>query len=144
MRRIEALEAAKTEATQDTADCRERQAEADLLLTLPVLGLIAAAQFGLAERRLQELPDPHPREVKAPGPTQNPRAARTKVGLGSRPAYGRLPSWVRSAGYGPRKSPNIGYLSWGYGRLEYAACVEFMARTPQACCWRLAGRRWDL
>ena len=42
----------------------------DLLLALPVLGLIAAAQFGLAKRRLQELPDPHPREVKAPGPTE--------------------------------------------------------------------------
>ena len=41
----------------------------DLLLALPVLGLIAAAQFGLAKRRLQELPDPHPREVKPPGPT---------------------------------------------------------------------------
>ena len=42
----------------------------DLLLALPVLGLIAAAQFGLAKRRLQELPDPHPSEVKAPGPTE--------------------------------------------------------------------------
>jgi HEAT repeat protein len=45
----------------------------DLLLALPVLGLIAAAQFGLAKRRLQELPDPHRSEVAAPGPIENLR-----------------------------------------------------------------------
>jgi hypothetical protein len=30
------------------------------------------------------------------------------------------------------------------GSDEYAACVKFMAENPQACCWRLAGRRWGL
>jgi hypothetical protein len=45
----------------------------DLLLALPVLGLIAAAQFGLAKRRLQELPDPHRSEVDTPGALENLR-----------------------------------------------------------------------
>jgi HEAT repeat protein len=45
----------------------------DLLLALPVLGLIAAAQFGLAKRRLQELPDPHRSEADASGPVENLR-----------------------------------------------------------------------
>ena len=30
------------------------------------------------------------------------------------------------------------------GSDEYAACVESMAENPQACCWRLVGRRWGL
>jgi len=45
----------------------------DLLLALPVLGLLAAAQFGLARRRLQELPDPHRSAAEAPGPLENLR-----------------------------------------------------------------------
>ena len=45
----------------------------DLLLALPVIGLIAAAQFGLARRRLQELPDPQRSEADTPGALENLR-----------------------------------------------------------------------
>jgi hypothetical protein len=39
----------------------------DLLLALPALGVIAAVQFGLAGRRLQELDDPGQRQLERPG-----------------------------------------------------------------------------
>ncbi len=45
----------------------------DLLFALPILGLIAAAQFGLARRRLQELGDAGPAEPDRPGPVEHLR-----------------------------------------------------------------------
>ena len=45
----------------------------DLLLALPILGAIAAAQFGLARRRLEELPDPQRTEADTPGPVDSLR-----------------------------------------------------------------------
>ncbi len=45
----------------------------DLLLALPALGLLAAAQFGLAGRRLQELRDPAGHEPDQPGPLEHLR-----------------------------------------------------------------------
>ncbi|MCC2664349.1 MAG: putative transcriptional regulator [Geminicoccaceae bacterium] len=45
----------------------------DLLLALPILAAIAAAQFGLARRRLEELPDPQRTEADMPGPVDSLR-----------------------------------------------------------------------
>ena len=45
----------------------------DLLLALPVLGLIATAQFSVARRRLQELPDPQRSEGDTPSALKNLR-----------------------------------------------------------------------
>ncbi|HEX5796576.1 MAG TPA: hypothetical protein VFY19_12105, partial [Geminicoccaceae bacterium] len=45
----------------------------DLLLALPFLGAIAAAQFGFARRRLKELPDPQRAEADAPGAVESLR-----------------------------------------------------------------------
>ncbi len=88
---------------------------ADLLFALPILGLIAAAQFGLARRRLQELDDAGPAEPDRPGPVAHLRL---------------LPRLILRYPLILLIALNAAMLTILYGLCEYLVFTVYAARFP--------------
>ena len=88
---------------------------ADLLLALPLLGLMAAAQCGLAGRRLRELDEPGHAELDRSGPVEHLRLLPRLIG--------RYPLILLIA-------LNAALLTVLYGLCEYLVLTVYAERFP--------------